>query len=102
MSILSLQTWQIHALSLVEWFFAIELIWVYGNYIKSKFFLKICCLMIYFFVSAVCIIGWHYYSNNYSLIWLVIFQAFLTFLGNLSFSQLFMDKDTKNAQFKTK
>ena len=89
MSVLSIQTWQIHALSIFEWVVAIELVWIYANSLKAKFFLKLAAFMISFIISGTCIITWHYYSNLYTLIWLVIFQAFLTFFANFCLSRIY-------------
>lgn len=89
MSLLSLQTWHIHSLSIFEWLIAIELIWQYGTLIKVKKFLKLASFMVSFLVSGICIINWHYYSNFSIFIWLVIFQSILTFIGNYSFSRIY-------------
>jgi hypothetical protein len=89
MSLLSIQTWQIHSLSILEWILAIEIVWNYAKKLKKKIFLKLASFMITFFISGICIINWHYYLNFNILYWLVVFQAFLTFFANLSFSKIF-------------
>ncbi len=86
---LSLQTWQIHNLSILEWIIAIELVWIYSKERKKKIYLKLSSFMLAFFISGICIINWHYYLNTNAFIWLVIFQSFLTFFANTSFIKIF-------------
>lgn len=83
MGSLSLSTWQIHELCILDWIFAIECIWQFGIYKKNKIFLLISNTLILFLISGICILNWHYYNNNYQLRWLIDFQAFFTLLANL-------------------
>ena len=84
MTSLSFSTWQIHELCILDWIFAIECIWKFGIYKKSKVFLLISNTLILFLISGICILNWHYYNNNSILRWLIDFQAFFTLLGNIS------------------
>ncbi len=83
MQSLSLPTWQIHVLCILDWIFAIECIWNFGIYKKNRTFLVISIILILFLVSGICILNWHYYNNSYQLRWLTYFQAFFTLLANL-------------------
>jgi len=83
MASLSLSTWQIHELCVLDWIFAIEYIWEFGIYKKNKIFLLLANILILFLISGICILNWHYYNNNYQLRWLINFQAFFTLLANL-------------------
>lgn len=84
MSSLSFQTWYIHSLSVADWILFVELIWAYGYKSKKKGFLKFSTALVTFFLSGSCILTWHYFSNFPGLICLVVFQSFLTLMGNLS------------------
>jgi len=65
MASLSLSTWQIHELCVLDWIFAIECIWYFGIYKKNKSFILLANTLILFLISGICIINWHYYNNNY-------------------------------------
>ena len=83
---LSLQTLYIHCLSIYDWILCIELLWLYGYHIKFKSFLTLSISLFLFFLSAICVLTWHYYSNIPDLLWLVASQSFFTFFGNMSLS----------------
>jgi hypothetical protein len=84
MSSLSFSTWQIHALCIVDWLFAIECVWNFANYAKSKRLLLISSTLIFFLISGICILNWHYYNNTVELKWLITFQACFTAFANLT------------------
>lgn len=79
---LSFSTWYIHCLSIIDWIFFIELFWQYTYQIKSKKLLFFIPTLTIFFLSALCIVSWHYFFNIETFIWLVSFQALLTLIGN--------------------
>ena len=81
---LSFQTWYIHSLSVIDWLLFIEIFWQYAYQIKSKTLLGLVPTLTLFFLSAVCIISWHYFLNLQMLIWLIGFQSILTLIGNFS------------------
>lgn len=81
---LSFQTWYIHCLSVIDWLIFIEIFWNYAYQIKSKTLLYLASALVLFFLSAVCILIWHYFSNFYLLKWLIGFQSLLTIIGNFS------------------
>lgn len=84
MTNLSLQTWYIHSLSVIDWLAFIEICWQYAYQIKSKKVIYLTTSLGIFFLSGICILTWHYFFNYTDLIWLIIFQSFLTLLGNIS------------------
>jgi hypothetical protein len=79
---LSFQTWYIHCLSVIDWLIFIELLWTYSYQLKSKTFLYLCSVLILFFLSAICILTWHYFLNFSVLKWLIVLQSLLTIVGN--------------------
>nr|YP_009550832.1 hypothetical protein Ycf49 [Eustigmatophyceae sp. Mont 10/10-1w]QAA11781.1 hypothetical protein Ycf49 [Eustigmatophyceae sp. Mont 10/10-1w] len=81
---LSFQTLYIHCLSIFDWIFCIETLWIYGYKLKIKSFLNLSTSLFLFFLSATCVLTWHYYYNISNLIWLVVIQSFLTLCGNIS------------------
>lgn len=81
---LSFQTWYIHCLSVIDWLLFIELFWKYAYQIKSKTLIYLSSVLILFFLSAICIVTWHYFSNFQTLKWLIGFQSILTLVGNCS------------------
>ncbi len=81
---LSFQTWYIHCLSVIDWLVFIDLFWKYGYQIKSKTFIYLCSVLLLFFLSATCILTWHYFLNFPKLRWLIAFQSLLTLTGNIS------------------
>nr|YP_009550670.1 hypothetical protein Ycf49 [Eustigmatophyceae sp. Chic 10/23 P-6w]QAA11642.1 hypothetical protein Ycf49 [Eustigmatophyceae sp. Chic 10/23 P-6w] len=83
MGSLSFSTWQIHQLCILDWVFAIECIWNFAVFKKSKIFLLISNTLIFFLISGICILNWHYSNNDSQLRWLINFQASFTLLANL-------------------
>lgn len=83
MAKLSFQTWYIHSLSVIDWLVFIEICWRYSYQTKSKKIIRLSTSLGTFILSGMCILTWHYFFNYTSLIWLIIFQSFLTLLGNI-------------------
>lgn len=83
MGTLSFQTWYIHSLSVIDWIVFIEIAWKYAYQVKSKKIIRLSTVLGIFFISGICILTWHYFSNNKDLSWLIVFQSFLTLLGNI-------------------
>lgn len=81
---LSFQTWYIHSLSVIDWLIFIELFWHYAYEIKSKTLIRFIPALTLFFLSAICILSWHYFLNLETLTWLIGFQSLLTLTGNFS------------------
>lgn len=84
MTPLSFQTWYIHSLSVFDWIIFIEIIWQYSYQIKSKRLIYFSTSLGCFLLSGLCILTWHYFSNLKDLSWLIVFQSFLTLIGNIS------------------
>lgn len=81
---LSFQTWYIHSLSVIDWLVFIEIFWQYAYQIKSKLLIRFIPALTLFFLSAICILSWHYFLNLERLNWLIGFQSILTLIGNFS------------------
>src|SRR6056297_130993 len=81
---LSFQTWYIHSLSVIDWLIFIEIFWQYAYQIKSKTLIRFIPSLTLFFLSAICILSWHYFLNLETLNWLIGLQSMLTFIGNFS------------------
>nr|YP_010478869.1 hypothetical protein Ycf49 [Neustupella aerophytica]UVI61174.1 hypothetical protein Ycf49 [Neustupella aerophytica] len=81
---LSFQTWYIHCLSVIDWLIFIDIFWKYAYQIKSKTLMYLTSALVLFFLSAICILTWHYFSNVYLLKWLIGLQSILTIVGNFS------------------
>lgn len=84
MTTLSFQTWYIHSLSVIDWIIFIEIFWAYAYQIKSKKIIYFSNALGIFFLSGICILTWHYFANLKELTWLIVFQSFLTLIGNIS------------------
>ena len=82
---LSLGTWFIHILTLLEWLIAIVLIAkISQKKPNQKYLIWLAYAMLPNLASAMAAITWHIYDNDTSLYGLVYLQAILTFLGNSS------------------
>ena len=80
---LSVATWFIHILTLLEWLIAIVLIGnISQNKNKENKLIWLAFAMLPNLASAMAAITWHIYDNDISLYGLVYIQALLTFLGN--------------------
>lgn len=84
MHALSIPTWVIHISSVIEWIVAIWLIWTYGEVTRNQAWWALSLAMLPALVSAMCACTWHFFDNAAALEWLVILQAALTFVGNLT------------------
>lgn len=82
MQALSIPTWVIHISSVIEWIFAIWLVWTYSEVSQRPAWRGLAIAMLPALVSAMCACTWHYFNNAASLEWLVTFQALLTLIGN--------------------
>lgn len=82
MNSLSLPTWIIHISSVIEWSFAIWLIWTYNKLHPHRGWGGLAWAMFPALISAMCACTWHFFDNADSLEWLVTVQAFLTLIGN--------------------
>tara|TARA_Y100000589_G_scaffold323507_1_gene358129 strand:+ start:600 stop:902 length:303 start_codon:yes stop_codon:yes gene_type:complete len=79
---LSFGTWIIHISSVLEWVFAIFVIYKISLYEKFKDFYWFCLAMIPNLLGAMCAITWHIYDNQMDLYGLVTLQGIFTLFGN--------------------
>jgi hypothetical protein len=82
MHVLSIPTWIIHTSSVLEWLFAIWLIWTYGEVQQNRAWKWFAVAMLPALVSAMCACTWHFFDNAPDLEWLVTLQAAMTLAGN--------------------
>jgi hypothetical protein len=82
MHVLSIPTWIIHTSSVLEWLFAIWLIWEYGEVKQNSAWKWFSVAMLPALVSAMCACTWHLFDNAPDLEWLVTVQATMTLVGN--------------------
>ena len=92
---LSFGTWFIHITSVVEWVYAIFIIYKISSHNKIYYWLSIS--MIPNLIGAMCAITWHIYDNQEILYGLVTLQGFFTFIGNttLALATIYIYKKTK-------
>ena len=79
---LSFGTWLIHISSVIEWIFAIFVIYEISKYKKYNLFFWLSIAMVPNLIGAMCAITWHIYDNQDSLYGLVTLQGIFTFIGN--------------------
>ncbi len=79
---LSFGTWVIHISSVLEWIFAIFIIYKISLYEKFKNFYWFSLAMIPNLIGAMSAITWHIYDNQIDLYGLVTLQGIFTLLGN--------------------
>jgi hypothetical protein len=84
MHVLSIPTWIIHTSSVLEWLFALWLIWNYGEVQQSAAWKWFAVAMLPALVSAMCACTWHFFDNAPDLEWLVTLQATMTLVGNFT------------------
>jgi len=84
MHVLSIPTWIIHTSSVLEWLFALWLIWNYGEVQQSSAWKWFAVAMLPALVSAMCACTWHFFDNAPDLEWLVTLQATMTLVGNFT------------------
>ena len=79
---LSFGTWLIHISSVIEWIFAIFVIYKISTYKEYNLFFWFSIAMIPNLIGAMCAITWHIYDNQDSLYGLVTLQGLFTLIGN--------------------
>lgn len=84
MHALSIPTWIIHISSVIEWIVAIWLIWNYAIASGTPSWRWLSVGMLPALVSAMCACTWHFFDNAPSLEWLVLLQAAMTLVGNMT------------------
>ncbi|MEB3233317.1 MAG: DUF2499 domain-containing protein [Leptolyngbyaceae bacterium] len=84
MNALSIPTWIIHVSSVIEWIVAIWLIWSYADLIQKPAWRTLSFGMLPALISAMCACTWHLFDNSPALEWLVILQAAMTLVGNVT------------------
>ena len=94
---LSFGTWFIHITSVVEWIYAIFIIYKISSYSKYRLYFWLSLSMIPNLIGAMCAITWHIYDNQEILYGLVTLQGFFTLIGNttLAIATIFIYKETK-------
>jgi ABC-type Co2+ transport system permease subunit len=84
MHALSLPTWWIHITSVLEWMVAMVAVQQLGRRRAEPAWNWLALAMLPALVSAMCACTWHLYDNNPNLYGLVVVQAGLTAVGNLT------------------
>ena len=79
---LSFGTWLIHISSVIEWIFAIFVIYKISTYKNYNLFFWFSLAMIPNLIGAMCAITWHIYDNQDALYGLVTLQGIFTLIGN--------------------
>ena len=79
---LSFGTWLIHISSVIEWIFAIFVIYKISTYKNYNLFFWFSVAMIPNLIGAMCAITWHIYDNQDALYGLVTLQGIFTLIGN--------------------
>jgi len=79
---LSIPTWVIHISSLLEWLVAMGLVWRIGTLSGNGRWKGLTWAMIPSHTSGVCACVYHFFYNADSVAYVVLLQAFFTFLGN--------------------
>ena len=94
---LSFGTWFIHITSVVEWIYAIFIIYKISSFSKYRLYFWLSLSMIPNLIGAMCAITWHIYDNQELLYGLVTLQGFFTLIGNttLAIATIFIYKETK-------
>ena len=94
---LSFGTWFIHITSVVEWIYAIFIIYKISSYSKYRLYFWLSLSMIPNLIGAMCAITWHIYDNQEILYGLVTLQGLFTLIGNttLAIATIVIYKETK-------
>ena len=79
---LSFGTWLIHISSVIEWIFAIFVIYKISTHKNYNLFFWLSLAMVPNLIGAMCAITWHIFDNQDSLYGLVTLQGIFTFIGN--------------------
>ena len=95
---LSFGTWLIHISSVIEWIFAIFVIYKISTHKKYNLFFWLSIAMVPNLIGAMCAITWHIYDNQDSLYGLVTLQGIFTFIGNstLAIASINIFRGTEN------
>lgn len=81
---LSLPTWAIHFSSVIEYVFAMSLVWDYSVTTRNPKWKGLTWGMLPLHASGICACTYHFFYNPSSLQFLVTSQAGLTLLGNIT------------------
>ena len=92
---LSLQTWFLHFISILDWILCIESFYKYSIMTKTKIILVFVTILNFFFLSGISIITWHYFFNYLNLKWLLCIQASFTVLGNINLMNLWRKNERR-------
>lgn len=79
---LSVATWSVHVLSILEWSVAMALTWQYAEAVRQPQWKGLAWGMLPLHGSGLCAITFHLWYNSPELDWLISLQAFLTLMGN--------------------
>ena len=79
---LSFGTWLIHISSVIEWIYAIFVIYKISTYKNYNLFYWFSIAMVPNLIGAMCAITSHIYDNQDALYGLVTLQGIFTFIGN--------------------
>ena len=79
---LSIPTWIVHVSSLLEWLVAMGLVWRIGLASGNERWKGMTWAMIPSHTSGICACVYHLFYNAPSVAYIVLLQAFFTFLGN--------------------
>lgn len=81
---LSIPTWAIHYSSVIEYVFAMSLVWRYAEVTGNERWKGLTWGMLPLHASGVCACTYHFFYNPSDLQFLVTLQAFTTLLGNIT------------------
>jgi len=84
MHALSLGTWWIHVTSVLEWLVAILAVQRFGATRREGGWRWLALAMVPALVSAMAACTWHLFDNSPALKGLVVFQAGMTAIGNIT------------------
>ena len=83
---LSIPTWVVHTSSLLEWLYAMKLVWEHADVSNNPKWRNLTWAMIPSHTSGICACTYHFFYNTPLLNWVVNLQAGLTCLGNTAFA----------------
>ncbi len=81
---LSIPTWAIHCSSVIEFLFAMDIIWKFAETTGNEKWKGLTWGMLPLHASGICACTYHFFYNPSSLQFLVELQAFFTLLGNIT------------------
>ncbi|KAL3909245.1 MAG: hypothetical protein SGILL_008161 [Bacillariaceae sp.] len=79
---LSIATWTIHFMSVVEYIVAMNLVWKFADATSNPRWKGLTWGMLPNHASSICAVTHHFFHNNNDLLFLVTAQAFFTMLGS--------------------